>query len=308
MAKDYASSKRPAPKATAASLSGFKWMLAGLCLGLLLAGFIYMKFSGNRALSSGMREQQPNATSDENAANETEDLRKGKRHPHHGGARVASNDTATNEKKPHFDFYTILPEMEVPIADNKPPATDAAASVSPETTKTPATTTVAAESSEATTPAETKPAKESAKSTTVDHDRPATTLAKRADDDIDNDSDTDDDASSSSTPNNNPDVTLPDDEDKEDKLDKSSTPTQASISRSNYMLQFATFKSFEDADRLKARLTLLGVEVDVQTVNIHGDTWYRVRKGPYSILAKAEKDRAWLHDNQIPVMVIKAEG
>lgn len=49
-----------------------------------------------------------------------------------------------------------------------------------------------------------------------------------------------------------------------------------------WWLQVAALKNPADADRLKARLTLLGLEVLTQEVESAGQTLYRVRVGPYN--------------------------
>jgi cell division protein FtsN len=51
----------------------------------------------------------------------------------------------------------------------------------------------------------------------------------------------------------------------------------------NYVLQAGSFGSHEEADRLKAQLTLSGLETHIEKVTI-GDkgTHYRVRLGPYA--------------------------
>ncbi len=48
------------------------------------------------------------------------------------------------------------------------------------------------------------------------------------------------------------------------------------------MLQAASFASFEEADRLKARLALSGFEAQIEKVSIEGKgDYFRVRLGPY---------------------------
>lgn len=53
-----------------------------------------------------------------------------------------------------------------------------------------------------------------------------------------------------------------------------------------YLLQLGSFKSHADADRLKARLAMQGIESDIQNItisNVQGKTSvYRVRSGPYN--------------------------
>jgi cell division protein FtsN len=52
-----------------------------------------------------------------------------------------------------------------------------------------------------------------------------------------------------------------------------------------YVLQAASYSDFEDADRLKARLALAGLEANIEKVTIEGKgDFYRVRLGPYDKL------------------------
>ncbi len=52
-----------------------------------------------------------------------------------------------------------------------------------------------------------------------------------------------------------------------------------------YVLQAASYSDFEDADRLKARLALAGLEANIEKVTIDGKgDFYRVRLGPYDKL------------------------
>ncbi len=52
-----------------------------------------------------------------------------------------------------------------------------------------------------------------------------------------------------------------------------------------YVLQAASYSDFEDADRLKARLALAGLEANIEKVTIEGKgDFYRVRLGPFEKL------------------------
>ncbi|QKT03408.1 SPOR domain-containing protein [Ectothiorhodospiraceae bacterium 2226] len=74
----------------------------------------------------------------------------------------------------------------------------------------------------------------------------------------------------------------------------------------SYVLQVGAFRQFEEADRLKANLALLGVEATIQTVRAANDeTWHRVRVGPLSDLQRLETIRSRLKDNQIEAMLLK---
>ena len=86
--------------------------------------------------------------------------------------------------------------------------------------------------------------------------------------------------------------------------------TEPASGSGHYILQVASFKSMNDADGLKAQLTLLGFRPVVQTVAINSDEkWHRVRIGPYadrdSLEAARVRLRADGHDNPLVVWVKK---
>ena len=75
-----------------------------------------------------------------------------------------------------------------------------------------------------------------------------------------------------------------------------------------YLLQAGSFKKFEEADRLKAELALLGIEADIETVTIdNSEKWHRVRIGPFSDLARLNKVRQRLMENKVDVMLLKVK-
>jgi cell division protein FtsN len=67
---------------------------------------------------------------------------------------------------------------------------------------------------------------------------------------------------------------------------KPDTSTSGNSGEPAYLLQMGSFQNYKDADRLKARLGLLGIEADIQSVTIDSkagkQTTHRVRSGPYS--------------------------
>ncbi len=72
------------------------------------------------------------------------------------------------------------------------------------------------------------------------------------------------------------------------------------------MLQTGSFRQPEQADRLKARLALLGIEANIQTVHIkNGETWHRVRVGPIKDIATLNLTRKRLRDVGVPSIVVK---
>ncbi|MGD2083428.1 MAG: SPOR domain-containing protein [Chromatiales bacterium] len=75
--------------------------------------------------------------------------------------------------------------------------------------------------------------------------------------------------------------------------------------RQSYLLQMGAFRKYDDADRLKASLALLGIEAKIQRVSIDDkDTFHRVRSGPYS-RPQANALHARLKSNSIPSLIIK---
>jgi cell division protein FtsN len=76
-----------------------------------------------------------------------------------------------------------------------------------------------------------------------------------------------------------------------------------------YILQMGSFRRFEDADRMKASLALIGIEAEVQKVTINNkDTYHRVRSGPYRSEAQLNRVRKLAKDNNISTLVIKLKG
>lgn len=63
--------------------------------------------------------------------------------------------------------------------------------------------------------------------------------------------------------------------------DKPAKPVEPPKSKETWWLQVAALKNPVDADKLKARLALLGLEVSTQKVDSAGQLLYRVRVGPY---------------------------
>jgi len=73
-----------------------------------------------------------------------------------------------------------------------------------------------------------------------------------------------------------------------------------------YYLQAGAFQNAADADNLKARLALAGLEAQIQTATVPDKgVWHRVRMGPYTNAQDLEKVRAALRENKIESAVIK---
>ncbi|HEX7952869.1 MAG TPA: SPOR domain-containing protein [Burkholderiales bacterium] len=88
-----------------------------------------------------------------------------------------------------------------------------------------------------------------------------------------------------------------------DKEFKRASPAAA---KEVYFLQVAAFQSPSDADNLKARLALAGIEAQIQTATLpDGKVWHRVRVGPFSDQNELSKSRAALKENKLEANLIK---
>ncbi|MFZ5619562.1 MAG: SPOR domain-containing protein [Pseudomonadota bacterium] len=73
-----------------------------------------------------------------------------------------------------------------------------------------------------------------------------------------------------------------------------------------YLLQVGSFRTLQQADQLKAKLALIGLQAGIQTVTIsERDTWHRVRVGPFKDLNALNTARARLKENQIDAILLR---
>lgn len=84
------------------------------------------------------------------------------------------------------------------------------------------------------------------------------------------------------------------------------TDEPEAVSRAGiYVLQAGSFRAFEDADRMKARLALQGFSSQIQKVTIDEKRWHRVRLGPYTDLDELQSARRQLRAADIDVLVLR---
>ena len=73
-----------------------------------------------------------------------------------------------------------------------------------------------------------------------------------------------------------------------------------------FFLQAGAFQSAPDADNLKARLALLGIEASIQTTPLPDKgVWHRVRIGPYTSVEELNRARDTLKQNGVETTLIK---
>ena len=76
-----------------------------------------------------------------------------------------------------------------------------------------------------------------------------------------------------------------------------------------FILQVGSYRSFKDADRVKASLALLGMDTRIEKAVLKtGETWYRVRVGPLSDVRQMEALRARMKANGINALLIRVDG
>lgn len=76
--------------------------------------------------------------------------------------------------------------------------------------------------------------------------------------------------------------------------------------KESYFLQVGSFPNPSDADNLKARLALMGMEANVEPANVAGKgVWYRVRLGPYTRVDEINRVRQQLTQNGLDVSLVR---
>lgn len=86
----------------------------------------------------------------------------------------------------------------------------------------------------------------------------------------------------------------------------SSPQTPKAFSGELYWLQAGAFASESDADNLKAKIALSGLEASVRPVNVENKgTLYRVRLGPYQSVDDANRIKTALSQNGVAAAIIR---
>lgn len=88
-------------------------------------------------------------------------------------------------------------------------------------------------------------------------------------------------------------------------------PATADVDESTtlYMVQAGSFQSHDDADRMKANLALIGVQANIESVQVDsGQTWHRVRIGPFADRDRVESLRSQLEDNNVDSILLRSRS
>jgi cell division protein FtsN len=92
-----------------------------------------------------------------------------------------------------------------------------------------------------------------------------------------------------------------------EKGPKDSQKGSTGAAKEAFFLQAGSFQNAPDADNLKARLALLGVEASIETTELPDKgIWHRVRVGPYTSVEELNRTRDTLKQNGVQTALIKA--
>ena len=91
----------------------------------------------------------------------------------------------------------------------------------------------------------------------------------------------------------------------EDSGERDTATAPAPDSDARFYLQAGSFQKPEQADRMKARISLLGLDVEIQEVKINGEDWHRVRAGPFTDSSKLKDAQKRLRGDDIDYLVTR---
>ena len=91
-----------------------------------------------------------------------------------------------------------------------------------------------------------------------------------------------------------------------EKQPKDAQKGSTAAGKEAFFLQAGAFQNAPDADNLKARLALLGVEASIETSAVPDKgVWHRVRIGPYTSVEELNRTRDTLKQNGVQTTLIK---
>jgi cell division protein FtsN len=256
---------RRAPKSgrhkTSHPSAAWPWLLSGMFVGILCAMATYMISTGKWNLP--ISKKTPLLSTEIN-----NEVAKGKLK---SKASSATSPAAhkTPEITQRFEFYHLLPGMEVPIPDTEPsnitPAKAVAVAPKPVTpiSAAPQRTTVATTPITPIAPVAPKLKKP---------ERSAALLGTAA---------------------------TPPIQSKTTSLNTNLPQVQRKLAAAQYLIQVSAFRTANQAEELKSRLVLQGFKPHIQKVRVQDDIWFRVTLGPFSTETMALKQKKQLEKHQI---------
>ncbi|MBX2808082.1 MAG: SPOR domain-containing protein [Cellvibrionaceae bacterium] len=92
---------------------------------------------------------------------------------------------------------------------------------------------------------------------------------------------------------------------KVDVPDRSAEVKAAQQARVDFYLQVASFRNPRDANALRAKLILLDINTEIETVKTGDSTWHRVVSGPFASRSKMAKARSTLASMDLHALLLK---
>ncbi len=75
-----------------------------------------------------------------------------------------------------------------------------------------------------------------------------------------------------------------------------------------YVLQVGSFREYQEADKLKARLAFMGIQSKIEKAKVGNVIWNRLKIGPYAKLSTVERVRNRLKKEGIATIVTELKG
>lgn len=88
----------------------------------------------------------------------------------------------------------------------------------------------------------------------------------------------------------------------------SATVDNSLAQNGTYVLQVGSFKSNNEADTLKARLALMGVETNIEIVTVNDNKWHRVRVGPTQDKLHLQSIQSRLRNEKMDSVLLKVRS
>jgi cell division protein FtsN len=78
--------------------------------------------------------------------------------------------------------------------------------------------------------------------------------------------------------------------------------------KASYIIQAGSYRDALDADQLKAKLALMGIESKIQKAKVESVTWYRVKIGPYTQMGSVNNIMSRLQKNGMKPVITEVDG
>ncbi len=78
--------------------------------------------------------------------------------------------------------------------------------------------------------------------------------------------------------------------------------------KASYVIQAGSSRDPKDADQLRAKLALMGIESKIQKAKVESVIWYRVKIGPYSQMGSVNSIMSRLQKNGMKPVITEVDG